>query len=81
VGRAVREQIGRDHPGEDRRPPPRERSEGGEQHPDQANAADLRQRYERLVERFWAVLDHPALEPGVELDQVGRSCFVDSISC
>jgi hypothetical protein len=81
VGRPVGEQVGRDHPGENRGPPPRERGQGSEQDPDQADTPELRQRDERLVEGVRAVLDYPALQPGVERDQVGKSCFVDSISC
>ena len=81
----VRGSVGDDrrgqHPGEDRRLSPRERGQRAEQHPDPADPTDLGERDERLVEQFGAVLDDPALEPGVELGQVGRSCFVDSISC
>jgi hypothetical protein len=41
VRRGVGDQDGREHPGEDRRPPPHERGEGTEQRPDQAHAADV----------------------------------------
>ena len=72
---------GGEHPAENRRAMPQERGEGAEEHPEQADPADVGEGDERIVELLGPVLDDPALEPGVELDQVGSSCFVDSISC
>jgi hypothetical protein len=73
--------VGGEHVAEDGRPAPEHGGEQREQEPEKADAAQVRESDEERVEPVGPVVDDPALQPPVELDQVGRSCFVDSMSC
>lgn len=73
--------VGGEHVPEDGRPAPEHGGEEPEQEPQKADAAQVRESNEDRVEPVGPVVDDPALQPPVEVDQVGRSCFVDSMSC
>ena len=53
---------------EDRRSAPVDGRDRSDYEPDQPLRADVRERDEEVVEPAHAVMDDPALEPGVEVD-------------
>ena len=76
-----RSEVRGDDERKDHRAPKHERGDDGEREPDDAEATDVRQRYEDRVERLGAVRDDPTFEPLVEADQTGRMLLAWSISC
>jgi hypothetical protein len=60
---------------------PEEGCERREHQPHEPGGAKPRESDEERVQPADALLHHPPLDVAVEGDQVGSSCFVDSISC
>ena len=63
-----REEVRGDDERKDDRTPQEQRRDHGEREPDDAEAADVRQRDEDRVERLRSMADDPPLEPLIELD-------------
>jgi hypothetical protein len=68
VRHEVGEEIPEQHVEKDRRPPPVERRDRGDDEEDRALDADSRERDEDRVEPFRPMVDDPALEPCIEID-------------
>jgi hypothetical protein len=73
--------VGREHVSEDRRSSPEHGAQQSEEQPEKTDTTEVRESDEDGIEPVGPVVDDPAFEPPVEVDQVGRSCFVDSMSC
>ena len=65
-----REVVRGDDERKDDRTPQEQRRDHGEREPDDAEAADVRQRDEDRVERLRAMANDPALEPLIETNHI-----------
>jgi len=75
IGDRRRREVRNDYERKHDRPAPEKHPEHSKRQPDEAVTADVRERNEEGVEGLGAVLNHPALEPLVKRDQIGRICF------
>src|SRR6187399_693791 len=80
-----RGEIGYDDRGEHRdkheRPPPDKRADERDGYPHEPEGPDVAEPLEDRIQPAGPMVDDPSFELVVEVDQVGRSCLVDSISC
>jgi ketosteroid isomerase-like protein len=75
IGDRRRREVRNHHERKHDRPAPEPHPEHSERQPDEAVAAEVRERDEERVDGLGAVTYDPALEPLIEADQIGRICF------
>jgi hypothetical protein len=70
-----RREVRNDYKREHDRPAPEKHPEHSKRQPDEAVTPEVRERDEERVEGLGAVTYDPALEPLIEVNQIGRICF------